>query len=36
MTSTAFEPSRRYADRTEFGGLVLDFAHDLSRSVPPE
>lgn len=29
-TITAFEPPHRYADRTVFGGLVLDFAHDLS------
>lgn len=28
-TIVAIEPERRYADRTEFGGVVLDFSHDL-------
>lgn len=30
-TITAFEPFVRYADRTLFGHLVLDFAHDLEE-----
>lgn len=29
-TITAFDAPHRYADRTEFGDLVLDFAHDLT------
>ncbi len=30
-TITAFDPPTRYADRTRFGGLILDFTHDLAR-----
>jgi uncharacterized protein YndB with AHSA1/START domain len=28
-TIVAVEPERRYADRTRFGGVVLDFSHAL-------